>query len=137
MKIEDVEASVARHLYENLQKTHGIKVFEDIISEDFENYSEWLVIESLTNSLGIGPVQHYFLHIAIQKSSPNPKQKLNVLTDKVISAMDQGTEITLYSYSTKELLGYMTVSDVTLSPVIQHRSGGSMRSLAVSVVYEG
>lgn len=137
MTFEDVEASVVRHLYEKVQLPYGVKVYEDLISQDFVSYSEWVVIDSLSNPLGAEPVQHYFIHIAIQNEAPNAKQKLNVLTDKVVSALDFGTEIKLYSYVTRQLIGYMTVSDASISPVTQHKGGGMMRSLAISIVYEG
>lgn len=137
MTIEDIEASVMRHLYEKVQLPYGIKVYEDLTSQDFNAHTEWVVIDSLTNQLGAEPVQHYFIHIAIQNEAPNAKQKLNVATDKVVSMMNEGTEIKLYSYVTKNLIGYMTVSDASLSPVTQHKGGGMMRSLAVSIVYEG
>lgn len=137
MKIEDVEASLVRHLYEKIQLPYGVKVYEDLVSQDFVTYSEWVVIDSLGNSLGADPVQHYFIHIAIQNEAPNAKQKLNVLTDKVVSTLDYGTEIKLYSYTSKSLIGYMTVSSSSLSPVLQHKGGGMMRSLAVSIVYVG
>lgn len=137
MKLEDIEASMMRHLYEQLQVPYGIKVYEDLISQNFDLYDEWVVIDSLGNPMGAEPIQHYYIHSAIKNGMPNSKQKLNVLVDKVSAVIDKGTEIKIYSYSTKELLGYMTVSDFSLSPVLQHSAGGAMRSVAVSVVYEG
>jgi len=135
MKLQDIEASMMRHLYEQLQVAHGIKVYEDIVSQDFELYDEWVVIDSLGNPMGAEPVQHYYIHAAIKNGAPNAKHKLNVLVDKVEEVINLGTEISLYSYSTGELLGYMTVSDFSMSPVLQHSAGGMMRSLAVSAVY--
>lgn len=137
MKLQDVEASMMRHLYEQLQVVHGIKVYEDLISQNFDLYDEWVVIDSLGNPMGAAPIQHYYIHAAIKNGMPNSKHKLNVVVDKVEQALNEGTSINLYSYSTKELLGYMTVSDCSLSPILQHSAGGAMRSMAVSVVYEG
>jgi hypothetical protein len=137
MTLEDVEASLVRHLYEKLQLPYGVKVYEDLFEVDFDMYSEWVVIDSLSNQLGPAPIQHYFIHIAIQNEAPNSKQKLNVLTDKVVSVLNEGTEIKVYSYVTKTLIGYMTVSDSSLSPVVKHKGGGMMRSLAVDIVYVG
>lgn len=137
MTLEDVEASLVRHLYERVQLPYNVKVYEDLFEVDFDNYPEWVVIDSLSNTLGAEPVQHYFIHIAIQNEAPNSKQKLNVLTDKVVNELNEGTEIKAYSYVTKTLIGYMTVSNCSLSPVTKHKGGGMMRSLAVDIVYVG
>lgn len=137
MQLQDIEASLMRHLYETLQIPYGIKVYEDVISQNFDLYDEWVVIDSLGNPMGAEPAQHYYIHAAIKNGAPNAKHKLSVLVDKVSAVIDLGTEIKIYSYSTKELIGYMTVSDFSLSPILQHSAGGAMRSLTVSVVYEG
>lgn len=135
MKLEDIEASMQRHLYENLQKTFGIKVYEDVISQNFDLYDEWVVIDSLGNPMGAEPIQHYYIHAAIKNGAPGAKHKLSVLVNRVYSVLDLGTTIPVYSYEFKNLIGYMTVSDCGVSPVLQHSAGGAMRSLTVSVVY--
>jgi hypothetical protein len=136
MNIEDVEASMVRYLYENLQIPYGIKVYEDLIDQDFGAYDQWVVVDTLTNSGGYQPIQHYFIHAAVKNKGAGQKQELNVLTDRVNSVLSLGTTITLYSYSSGQQLGYMTVSEINLSPVMQHSSGGAYRPLAVSIVYQ-
>lgn len=133
--ISNVEASLARYLYENLTVPFGIKVFEDILGEDPKSITEWVVIDSLSNPLGYLPVQHWFIHIATHMESPNLKHKLNVLVDKVKNILEVGTPITLYSYDTGEVLGTMWVNEVSLGHSLAHRSGGMVRVLTLSCTY--
>jgi hypothetical protein len=135
MKIEDIEASMFRHLYEKLTVLHSIVVLEDTSQEDPTDLTKWVVLDSLDNNLGHQPVQHWFIHLAVQKGAPNSKHKLNELTDIVKDALDIGTPINLYSYDTGTLIGTMYVSDSSLSQVLTHRAGGMMRTLVISVTY--
>lgn len=133
--LTNVEASLYRYLYENLTVPDGVKIFEDVVSVDFVSYTEWVVIDSLSNSLGDQPNQLYFLHIAQQKSSPNSKEALIRLVDKVVTLFEGGNEIALYDYDSGAQIGAMTVARASLQPVRQHREGGSYRPLSIEIVY--
>lgn len=136
--LTNVEASVLRYLYENLEVAEGIKVFEDIYTVDFNSFSEWVVIDSLGGSLGATPRANYFFHCAQQKGMPVAKENLAVLCDKVLALFDQGTGIPLYDYTTGIETGTIwVVSVASFSPVIQHKGGGSVRALPVTITFAG
>lgn len=137
MNLGNIEASFFRYLYEQLEVPHGVSILEDINLEDFEGYTKWVVIDSLTNPLGPAPKQLYFLHIAVQKGLKNGKVDLINLCDLVDSVVNEGTEIQVYDVETEEAVGVMTVSETSLSPVMAHFSGGMFRSMTVGIVYVG
>ena len=131
--LSSVEASLYKYLYENVPE--GVVVFEDVISEDFKTHQKWIVIDSLTNNTGPQPIQQYYIHVAQQKNEPNNKASLTALVSAIYSKIDEGSCIPLYDIDTVDLIGQMRVSKTSLSPVIQHRGGGSMRSINIGVVY--
>ena len=131
--ISSVEASLYKYLFETVPE--GVKVFEDVISEDFHTHNKWVVIDSLTNRLGDQPVQQYFIHVAQQKNEPNSKATITKLASDVYKLIDEGTSIPLYDIDTVNLIGSMRVVTASFSPVLQHRGGGSMRSISIGVAY--
>lgn len=135
MKLQDVEASFLRHLYENLTVTNNIKVFENINQIDFSALEKWIAIDSLTNSLGNEPKQLFFVHCAVQKGLKNEKSILAALVDLAVGFLEQGTRITAYDYTTGLSIGEMEVCEASLSPVLQHAGGGSFRSITIGLVY--
>lgn len=137
MDLASVEASFYRYLYEQLTIPHDVPVLEDINLTDFEGYSKWVVIDSLTNPLGPAPKQLYFLHIAIQKGLKNGKVELIRLVDLVDSIVNEGTEIQVYDSTTADPIGVMTVSETQIGPVLLHFSGGMFRSMSVGIGYVG
>jgi hypothetical protein len=135
MKLENVEASLFRYLYEQLEVVHGIRLMEAINLDNFDDLAEWVVVAPLSNVLGFQPKQLFFLHAAVQKVGDDESIRLARLVDKVLSVMDQGTRIDAYDVATGELTGEMEVSDMSISPVLRHASGGSFRSITIGVVY--
>lgn len=131
--ISSVEASLYKYLFETVPA--GVKVFEDVIYEDFQAHNQWIVIDSLTNKLGAQPVQQYFIHVAQQKNEPNSKATITKLASDIYKLIDEGTTIDLYDIDSVELIGSMRVVSTSFSPVLQHRGGGSMRSISIGVAY--
>ena len=133
--LTNVEASLLRYLTEHLTVPHGVKIFEDVFSIDFDNFTEWVVVDTLSNPLGDQPHQMYFLHIAQQKHSAQAKEALIRLVDKVVDLFEVGDEIPLYDYDSGTLIGAMMVARSSLQPVRQHRGGGSYRPLSMEIAY--
>jgi hypothetical protein len=139
MRTADIEASLYRYLYEHLERDayEPIHIFEDIVSVSYDAYRQWLVVDSLSSPTGDQPKQHFFLHAAQQKGAPRAKDTLNRIVDRVLALIEQGTEIEIFDSSLDQdvVIGVMVVSNTSLSPILQHKGGGSMRSLSVTVVY--
>lgn len=136
-KLTNVEASFLRYLYENLTVAKGIKVFEDIFSQDFDNFTEWVVIDTLSCVPGVQPKQNFFVHVATHRNAPNAKAKLIRLFDTVLTLLSEGTEIPLYDYDTVQVIGAMYVISPSATPVVPHKGGGNMRTLSIALVYQG
>lgn len=137
MRTADIESSLFKVLYDTLEVPHGIRVVEDISYVDFETYTTWVVIDSLTNTTGATPKALYFLHIATKDGNLNDIQILNRVVDKVLDVISEGARLSVYDDSSGALIGEMEVSDASLSPVIKHPNGGNYRSLTVGLVYAG
>lgn len=133
--LENLEASLQRYLYTNLELAKSIKVFESVNQVDFTSFTKWVVIDTLTNNLGAEPKQLIFLHIATQKGLKNEKAELTKLVDTVLGIIDFGFRIDVYSYTTGLVIGEMEVSDASLSAVMQHPGGGAFRTLSLGLVY--
>lgn len=136
MKLQDIESSFFRYLYENLEVAESIKVFESIYLQDFDSFTKWCVIDSLSNSMNAQPVQLYFLHCSVQKAEKNQKEVLIDLVDKVYSLVSKGTRITVYDYPSEDVIGELEVTKVQLGPVLQHAGGGALRSITVAIAHE-
>lgn len=135
--LTNIEASLMRYLYTNLTLAQGVKVFEDVYTQDFDNYTEWVVIDTLSGTLGVQPKQNFFIHVATHKGSPNAKDKLTRLFDTVVELLAEHTDIPLYDYDSEELIGSMYVVRPSSTPVVQHKGGGNMRTLSMSLIYQG
>lgn len=133
--LTNVEASFYRYLYENLTVPHGIPVFEDPFSTNYEDATRWVVIDTLSNRLGDQPVQLLFLHLGQRLNAPSAKEAQIRLVDQVTAVLDEGTEIPLYDYASGDLIGAMEVVGTSLQPSMKHRSGGSYRPLTVKLAY--
>ena len=133
----NVEASLLRYLYENLSVPLGIKVFEDIYTQSFDKYSEWVVIDTLSGTPGVQPKQHFFIHVATQNGAPQSKEKLTRLFGTVLALFSEGTEILLYDYDSDTVLGSMYVLNPSTTPILQHKGGGNMRTISIAVTYQG
>ena len=130
---ENVDASLYKYLTE--QTPVGVRVFDDVISEDFDTANQWIVIDTLSDNAGEQPKQNYFLHIAQQKNAPNSKSILSKLVGAIYSIVDEGSMIPLYDVETELELGQMRVSNCTVSPMMIHKAGGSMRTISLGIVY--
>lgn len=137
MSITNLEVSFYRYLYEQLEVAKGIRLFEAVDLEAFTALTEWIVIETLTNPLGAAPKQLYFLHISLQKGMKNEKILLSRLIDKVVAAVNNGVRFPIYDYDTAEQIGQAEIIETSLSPMMNHVSGGCFRSLTVGVAYAG
>lgn len=131
----DVEASFHRHLYETLEVPLGIKIFESVNQVSFDKYTKWVVIDTLTNILGAEPKQLFFVHVATQKGMKNEKSELSALVDSVMVILEVGTRINRYDATTGVEVSEMEISDLSLSPILQHPGGGAFRSFTVGLVY--
>jgi hypothetical protein len=130
---ENVDASLYKYLAELTPV--GVRVFEDVISEDFDAATQWVVIDTLSDAAGDQPKQNYFLHIAQQKGAPNSKSILNKLVGAVYSIVDEGSVLPLYDVETELEIGQMRVANCTVSPMMIHKAGGSMRTISLGIVY--
>lgn len=136
MRLADIESSFLRHLYENLEVASGIKIFEHTNQIDFTTFTRWVVLDTLSNSLGNQPKQLWFVHCAVQKGLKHEKAELTSLVDTVLDVVDQGTRFMIYDdEGTGDPIGEMEVCEASLSPVLQHAGGGSFRSITVGLVY--
>ena len=135
MTITNVEVSFYRYLYEQLEVPYGIKLFESTNLTDFSECEEWVVVDPLSNPLGQQPKQLYFLHAAVQKGGAEERLQLSRLVDKVVATVEQGSRIDVYDYDTELIVGEMEICEVSMSPIMQHTSGGSYRSITLGVVY--
>ena len=133
----NVEASLLRYLFENLTVPHGVKIFEDIYSQDFDRFEKWVVIDTLSGTLGVQPKQHFFIHVATQKAAPNAKEALTRLFGMVAVLLTEGTEVLLYDYDTNTIIGSMFVLNPSATPIMQHKGGGNMRTLSLALTYKG
>ena len=137
MKISDIESSLLKVLYDKFEVLEGIKIFENVYYQNFEDYDRWIVIDSLSHTTGSVPKALYFLHLSIKNGLANEKVVLNRLTDLVCAEINQGARFDVYDDLTGHLIGEMEVCETSLSPVFQHAGGGSFRSLTVGIVYAG
>lgn len=140
MNLLDLEMSLHRYLYENLELTQNIKIQQDINKVDYDSFDQWVVVDSLTNRLGPNPKQLWFLHCAVKQGQKNEKIILTQLVDSVLSLFDSGDgalRIPAYSYSTGNVIGELEVTSCSLSPVLPHKGGGAMRSMTLEMVYAG
>lgn len=134
MKLSAVEGSLYLYLVDNLETPLGIKVFEDKNLVDFDAFTKWVVIDTLTNQLGAQPVQMYFIHIATQKGLVNAKSDLNTLVDTVEELLTEGTRMDILD-PLGAVIGEMEISNTSLSPIMTHQCGGNFRSLTIEIVY--
>lgn len=132
----DIEASFLRFLTGTIGTPHGIKIFDDKNMVDYDAYDQWVVIDTLSLSDPEStPKQMYFLHVAVKRGLANGKKKLLQLLDLVQAHISKGTRFEVYSYDTGLATGQAEVSELSLSPILQHPGGGSFRSLTLGIVY--
>lgn len=135
MNTASIESSLYKYLYEQLELTDNIHIFESIHYTSFDPYTKWVAIDTLSNSAGALPRALFFLHIAIKDAGANDVQTLNRLVDKVNSVINYGTRLDVYDDANGNLVGEAEVSETSLSPIVKHPTGGSYRSLTVGLVY--
>lgn len=151
MSIANLEASVFKYLYDELEVGKSIRIFDDVNLESFKTLTEWVVFETLTNPLGDQPKQLFFLHASLQKGLKRERILLARLVDKVLDKVAKGTRLPLYDFDAYETelaaaqvgdppvtprqIGEMEVTENSLSPVMHHISGGVFRSITIGVVY--
>jgi len=137
MNTASIESSLYKYLYDSLEVPFGVKIFESTFYLNFENFTKWVAIDTLSNSAGAVPRALFFLHIAVKDTGVHDTQILNRLVDSVTNVVNYGTRIDIYDDNTGILAGEAEVSDTSLSPIVKHPTGGSYRSLTVGLVYAG
>lgn len=137
MNTASIESSLYKYLYEQLEVPHSVKIFESTFYLNFDTYSAWVAIDSLSNSGGALPKALFFLHVAVKDTGANDVQALNRLVDLVSSVVNYGTRLDVYNDATGILAGEAEVVQTSLSPIVKHPTGGSYRSLTVGLVYAG
>lgn len=138
MTLSQIESSFFKYLYETLQTPLGITVIESINLKNFDGFTKWVVIDSLSNSLEPGqPKQLFFLHISVQKGLKNENVLLTQTVDAVLNVVDTGTRMDVYDLTTRQVIGEMEITERSLSPVYEHRNGGAFRSLTIGIAYSG
>ena len=134
--LDDVEASLFKYLYDTLEVEKGIAVHDSITLEDFSAFTKWVVMDTLNTYVGAQPKTLYFLRAAVQHGMKNESTELASLVDTVVNEVD-GANVPIYDYETEELVGNMNITVDSISPAIPHSSGGSFRSITLTVTYEG
>lgn len=135
MNTASIESSLYKYLYDNLETTLGVHVFESVFYLNFDVYDKWVAIDTLSNTSGALPRALFFLHIAVKEAGMHDIQTLNRLVDKVSAVINYGTRFDVYDDETGSLVGEAEVSNTSLSPIVKHPTGGSYRSLTVGLVY--
>lgn len=136
MTLSDLEGSVYKYLYENLEIPHGVKIIEDITLENYDGLQRWVVIDSLTGTDGPQPKEFFYLHAAVQHGQMHSKKDLTALVDLVRSLVNEGVVIPVYNIDTFAYLGECEVTETSRSPVFLHPNGGLFRSITVGLVYQ-
>jgi hypothetical protein len=137
MTITDIERSFFKVLYDSFEASQGIKIFDSVYYVDFETFTKWIVVESLSHTTGPVPRANFNLHISTKKGLRNEKNELLRLIDAVCAVINQGARFNTYSDSTGTINGEMEVCFTALLPIMQHGGGGSFRTLSVGIVYAG
>lgn len=137
MKITDVERSLFKYLYDNLEVPSGIKIFDSVFYVDFTSHDKWVVLDPLSNSNTSTPRANFSLHISIKNGLRNASIILSRLVDTVSALFPEYKRIAVYSDQSGTLCGEMEVCALGLLPTQKHVGGGEFRTLSVSVVYPG
>jgi len=133
----DIESSLLKYLYDSLEGPYGIKIFESVFYVDFTSFDKWIVIDSLSNSVGSTPRANFALHISIKNGLRNAPVVLTQLVDKVLKLFPQYQRISVYDGILGTVNGEMELCAAGLLPTQRHAGGGEFRTLNISVVYAG
>lgn len=132
-----VENSFYKLLYEQIHMSLGIPVYLDLTTEDFSDDTAWVILDTLSCSQGPQPRQNYYLHCAQHRNDMNGRRVLNDTVDKVCDVINKGVVFPIYNPVDMSQVGVATVIKTGLSPAYTRPTGGSMRSLSVSIVFPG